>query len=310
MAAKLDKLPWLKFHPQDWRGDAGLRMCSLAARGLWIEMLGVMHEAEPYGHLVVKGKPVGAQELSAIVGAPIEAVEAALAELENWQVCDRNRAGTITSRRMIRDAKRRDKLKINGSKGGNPALRKTTENSPLDNQPDKPIEARDQRLEKKEQHPSSPILEPEAPPRAAYVLTDGQMEMITAFDDAIVTTWGEGARRRRPAGGDPETAQQLLSLGISAPVFKATCLKVMGRLAVMAKGPPGALSYCLKAAMDDRSAAPMQFAVSANGPPAPIYTLKDEAAERLASFGRTGVWLDIWGPRPEAKPAAAAKGGR
>lgn len=37
--------PWLKFYPTDWRSDPALKMCSLAARGLWIEMIALMHEA-------------------------------------------------------------------------------------------------------------------------------------------------------------------------------------------------------------------------------------------------------------------------
>jgi len=51
------KQPWLKFFPSDWRADPALRMCSLAARGLWIEMLCLMHEARPHGSLLVNGKP-------------------------------------------------------------------------------------------------------------------------------------------------------------------------------------------------------------------------------------------------------------
>ena len=45
------KLPWMKFYPADWRADPALRMCSLAARGLWMEMLSIMHEADPRGSL-------------------------------------------------------------------------------------------------------------------------------------------------------------------------------------------------------------------------------------------------------------------
>ena len=49
--------PWLKFYPADWRADPRLRMCSLAARGLWIELMSYMHEGEPYGHLTIDGVP-------------------------------------------------------------------------------------------------------------------------------------------------------------------------------------------------------------------------------------------------------------
>ena len=30
--------PWLKFYPSDWRADIALRVCSIAARGLYFEM--------------------------------------------------------------------------------------------------------------------------------------------------------------------------------------------------------------------------------------------------------------------------------
>jgi hypothetical protein len=49
--------PWMKFYPADWRSDPMLRLCSLAARGLWAEMICLMHEAEPYGSLLVNGNP-------------------------------------------------------------------------------------------------------------------------------------------------------------------------------------------------------------------------------------------------------------
>jgi hypothetical protein len=45
----------MKFYPSDWRSDPMLRLCSLAARGLWMEMMCLMHEAEPYGSLLVNG---------------------------------------------------------------------------------------------------------------------------------------------------------------------------------------------------------------------------------------------------------------
>ena len=61
--------PWMKFYPRDWRGDQALRIVSLSARGLWIECLSVMHEATPYGHLVVNGRPVGDDALARMVGA-------------------------------------------------------------------------------------------------------------------------------------------------------------------------------------------------------------------------------------------------
>jgi hypothetical protein len=46
----------MKFYPADWRADAMLRLCSIAARGLWAEMMCIMHDAERYGSLLVNGR--------------------------------------------------------------------------------------------------------------------------------------------------------------------------------------------------------------------------------------------------------------
>jgi hypothetical protein len=59
--------PWLRWYPGDWRADPRLRMCSLAARGLWIELLGFMHEAEPYGHFIVGGAAPSEREIAKLV---------------------------------------------------------------------------------------------------------------------------------------------------------------------------------------------------------------------------------------------------
>jgi len=128
--------PWFQFYPQDWRGDQALRMVSLTARGLWIECLTVMHEATPYGHLVVNGRPLGVDVLARMVGATGEEVRSCLTELEESGVYDVTGKGVIFSRRMVRDQERRTKLRKNGAKGGNPTLRKQTTKAPLVNQGD------------------------------------------------------------------------------------------------------------------------------------------------------------------------------
>lgn len=41
--------PAFQFYPGDWRGNAKLRRCSEAARGAWIDVLCVLHDADEYG---------------------------------------------------------------------------------------------------------------------------------------------------------------------------------------------------------------------------------------------------------------------
>lgn len=144
--------PWMKFYPQDWRADEKLRNCSLAARGLWIEMVSIMHRSEHYGYLLVNGRPPSDAQLAVQVGALPAEVSELISSLETEGVFSRDRRGWIYSRRMIRDAKRARKARENGSKGGNPNLSKQTENQNWDNQEDKPQkpEARDQKEKEEE----------------------------------------------------------------------------------------------------------------------------------------------------------------
>lgn len=43
------KRPAFQFYPADWRKDANLRRCSPAARGVWMDVLCVLHDSETYG---------------------------------------------------------------------------------------------------------------------------------------------------------------------------------------------------------------------------------------------------------------------
>ena len=122
--------PWFKFYSSDWRSDPALRMCSMAARGRWMEMSCLMHEATPYGHLLVKGHSPTEAQLAVLAGAPSDEIAALLGELELAGVFSRTRAGVIYSRKMTAMAKKAATARNNGRKGGNPSLSKQTDNSP------------------------------------------------------------------------------------------------------------------------------------------------------------------------------------
>lgn len=113
----------MKFYPADWRSDEALRSCSIAARGLWVEMMALMHVAEPYGSLLVKGKRPDKKRLAALAGIPEKECTSLLLELEGMAVFARDPDGTIYSRRMRRDFEKAAKDKENGKVGGNPQLK-------------------------------------------------------------------------------------------------------------------------------------------------------------------------------------------
>ena len=124
--------PWLKFYPADWRADPSLRACSYAARGLWIDLIALMHDATEYGHLLVNGEAPAPKKLARMLGAEEKEIVRLLAELEAEGVFSRTASGTIYSRRMLRDHEKAKTDRVNGGSGGNPNLRK---NKPG---PDKP----------------------------------------------------------------------------------------------------------------------------------------------------------------------------
>lgn len=116
------KRPSFQFYPGDWMRSTDLRCCSVGARGLWIDMICLMHEGKPYGHLKVGDKVILPANLASITGATLADVDEWLSELMETGVCSTDEHGCIFSRRMIRDEELRQIRAAGGSKGGNPAL--------------------------------------------------------------------------------------------------------------------------------------------------------------------------------------------
>lgn len=136
---------WLKFYPKDWNGDQQLRLCSLAARGIWASFLEPMHMAIPYGHLLINGAKPSYTELAVIASCRPREVEYCLKELLQRGVASQTPDGVIFSRRMVRDAERLAKRRANGKQGGHPLLvnHPVIHNPPnKDNQEVKPIDSR------------------------------------------------------------------------------------------------------------------------------------------------------------------------
>lgn len=106
--AKKSALKWIKFYPANWLGDPGLRTCSAAARGLWIDMLCLMVNASPYGHLKLGRKKIDVPTLAGLTNIPPGRVEKLLAELQKAAVFSVTNHGVIYSRRMVRESKWRE----------------------------------------------------------------------------------------------------------------------------------------------------------------------------------------------------------
>jgi len=116
--AKKQKMPALLFFPGDWLKDPAVRCVSLAARGLWMDMLALMYESPKRGYLSLKsGKAVHHQQLARMVGGSVKEVKDLLAELEDCGVFSIDGDGVIFSRRMVNDEIVREQKSRAGKEG-------------------------------------------------------------------------------------------------------------------------------------------------------------------------------------------------
>lgn len=293
-------LPWFKFYPADWRSEPSLRAVSPAARGLWIEMLCLMHEAEPRGHLLLNGRPVTDAQLSALAGVPLDIAQALLGELESAGTFSRTRAGVIYSRRMRADTGKSAKQKANVDKrwqkhretGGAQRTETTHENGSGNTELDtKPI-------------PKKPEARGQKGVGSASALPD---DPLTAFND-----WNALADRLGlPRAKDLTPARRAklktrLAHGGLAEWRDALRAVETSRFC---RGLKSDFKADLDFVLQDRSyqrliegfygndVAPKASAVPAV-PPTPEIT-----ASRLRRFADTGEWAESWGPKPEERAA-------
>lgn len=121
------KLPALQFYPGDWRKDPGVQSLTYEERGIWIEMIFLMHESDRRGKLMLNGKPVSDERLAQLLHLDKQKIKQTintLLELGVASLCDET--GALMNRRMVRDEelidKRRKAGQIGGKSGGNPAF--------------------------------------------------------------------------------------------------------------------------------------------------------------------------------------------
>jgi hypothetical protein len=113
---------WSKFFWSDWESDPALRLCSLAAQGLWMRMLCVAASHDPIGFVCISGRPLDVTDLARLTGGTETEADALVQELSRNGVFSRDRTGRIYCRRMLRDARAAATARNNGAKGGNPNL--------------------------------------------------------------------------------------------------------------------------------------------------------------------------------------------
>lgn len=120
-------LPFMKFYVRDWQADPELRMCSLEARGLWIELLCIMHNAKRRGFLETpQGVQLDDEQTSRLIGAFKDDLYRCKAELLVHGIPSVDEeTGIWYCRRMVKETLKAQKCSDAGrSGGGNPILNK------------------------------------------------------------------------------------------------------------------------------------------------------------------------------------------
>jgi hypothetical protein len=116
-------LPAIQFYPGDWRKDPGVQSLSFHDRGVWFELLLLMHESERRGVLLLNGQPMPEEAISRVLGLDKQILTTTLTTLLTYGVASvEAETGALYSRRMVRDEEIRNLRAEAGKKGGNPSL--------------------------------------------------------------------------------------------------------------------------------------------------------------------------------------------
>ena len=101
----MSRLRWAKFFWADWAGDNALSLCSLAAQGLWMRLLCIAAQNEPYGTILISGRQPTEVELAKLIQPPIRVRDfrRLLRELEYRHVIKRDADGNLYSARLRAD---------------------------------------------------------------------------------------------------------------------------------------------------------------------------------------------------------------
>lgn len=100
---KANGRPSFQFYPDDWLKEPALRLCSLAAKGLWMDMLCIMWFGQPRGALTVNGNPLDSKGLAKTLGEKVDLIDSLLVELESNKIYSTSKDNVIYCRRMYRE---------------------------------------------------------------------------------------------------------------------------------------------------------------------------------------------------------------
>jgi len=114
----MGKLPAFQFYPADWRKDPGIQALNYEQRGVWFEILCIMHESNSRGFLKINDKKIELFVLSRMLGLTTKKTTKIVDVLVRFNICSFNKDGVMYCRRMVKDEHIRQVRKDAGQKGG------------------------------------------------------------------------------------------------------------------------------------------------------------------------------------------------
>jgi uncharacterized protein YdaU (DUF1376 family) len=99
------KYPYMALYVNDWLGDSWLSLCDPATRGIWIDLLAIMHQSGRTGKITASVK-----KLSRLCRCTPEEMQTALEDLSVTKTADvtvSNNDVTVVNRRMYREHRER-----------------------------------------------------------------------------------------------------------------------------------------------------------------------------------------------------------
>ena len=117
------KAPSMQWYPADWRQDNGVQALSYHDRGVWFEMINIMHASSERGVLSINGVAMSQEMIARLLGLDNQTFNQTLTNLLTYGVAKRREEdGAIFCKRMVHDESISQLRRESGRLGGNPSL--------------------------------------------------------------------------------------------------------------------------------------------------------------------------------------------
>jgi len=167
----MGKLPAIQFYPADWRKDPGVQALDYFEKGVWFEMLLIMHESKNRGFLQINGQKIEEKMLARMLGVTLKKTQKVLKTLVLFDVYSVDGNGVIYSRRMVYDERIRQ-IRIKAGKTGGKANASNLLKQ-NDKQSDPPSSSSSSSSSITEENTNTPL-----PPKRGKRLTETQKKLI------------------------------------------------------------------------------------------------------------------------------------